>query len=157
MTDPAELRPAAAVPGVSLERLERTSPLIRSVAVRIGTPYEWPSVSWTDAQWGDFLAHPRREFWLIRHGEEIAGLADFEGQDGGQVEITTFGLVPESVGRGIGGHALTLVLERAWKFPHSDGEVRRVWLHTSTLDHPHAMPNYRKRGLRPFRTELSER
>jgi hypothetical protein len=27
-------------------------------------------------------------------------------------------------------------------------------LHTCTLDSPRALPNYRARGLRPFRTEV---
>jgi hypothetical protein len=31
-----------------------------------------------------------------------------------------------------------------------------VWLHTSTLDHPAALPNYLKRGFRPVREEVYE-
>ncbi len=31
--------------------------------------------------------------------------------------------------------------------------ARRVWLHTCTLDHPAALPNYVARGFRPFKTE----
>jgi hypothetical protein len=29
-----------------------------------------------------------------------------------------------------------------------------VWLHTSTLDHPAALPNYLKRGFKQVRTEV---
>jgi hypothetical protein len=29
-----------------------------------------------------------------------------------------------------------------------------VWVHTCTLDGPHALANYEARGLRPFRTEV---
>jgi len=32
----------------------------------------------------------------------------------------------------------------------------RVWLHTCTLDHPHALLNYRKRGFAPYKTETYE-
>jgi GNAT superfamily N-acetyltransferase len=67
-----------------------------------------------------------------------------------EVEIETFGLVPEVVGRGIGGHALTLTLQLAWALRPG---VKRVWLHTSTQDHPNALPNYQARGLRPYKTE----
>lgn len=148
MTSPADLRPAPAVPGVELEPLPATSPLIREVTVRIGSPYHWPSTSWTDSQWAEFTADPRRAFWLVRHADEIAGFADVEIQDGGDVEITTFGLLPESIGKGLGGYALTLVVDRAWTVPGA----RRVWLHTSDLDHPRALPNYLKRGFRPFKT-----
>jgi GNAT superfamily N-acetyltransferase len=83
---------------------------------------------------------------------------DFEPQPDGQVEITTFGLLPEFVGRGLGGHALTLAIRQAWQVGALDAEpVRRVWLHTSTLDHPNALPNYRRRGFRPFKTRPGRR
>jgi hypothetical protein len=29
-----------------------------------------------------------------------------------------------------------------------------VWLHTRTLDHPAALPNYVRRGFQPFREVL---
>ncbi len=35
-------------------------------------------------------------------------------------------------------------------------ELRRVWLHTCTLDHPNALPNYLARGFTPYRTETYE-
>ena len=35
-------------------------------------------------------------------------------------------------------------------------EPSRVWLHTCTLDHPHALPNYQKRGFAPYKTETYE-
>ena len=36
-------------------------------------------------------------------------------------------------------------------------KVTRVWLHTNTLDGPHALANYQARGLRPYKTEQEER
>lgn len=40
----------------------------------------------------------------------------------------------------------------AWSLP-AEPPVRRVWLHTSTADHSHALPNYLGRGFTVFRTE----
>jgi hypothetical protein len=40
-------------------------------------------------------------------------------------------------------------VEEAWSLSPT-----RVWLHTCTLDHPAALPNYVKRGFSPFRTEV---
>lgn len=46
---------------------------------------------------------------------------------------------------------LTEAVRRAWDTVAADGiPTRRVWLHTSSLDHPHAMRNYTRRGFRPF-------
>jgi GNAT superfamily N-acetyltransferase len=68
----------------------------------------------------------------------------------GDVEIEIFGLLPEFVGKGLGGFALTFAIQRAWEPAPS---VNTVWLHTSTLDHPHALPNYHRRGFGTFKTE----
>jgi hypothetical protein len=35
--------------------------------------------------------------------------------------------------------------------------VNRVWLHTSSFDHPRALPNYHRRGFRTFKTDKVER
>ena len=72
--------------------------------------------------------------------------------------IVVFGLVPEIVGKGLGGHLLTVGTRLAWEAEHADGRpTRRVWLLTSSRDHPHAKPNYERRGFRAFRTEQRRR
>ncbi len=143
MTAADQLTPAPPVDGVTLRTVE-ASPLIRELHVRIGTPYRWPSASRTGDDWARWLAEPHRRYRLVEYRGEIAGAADFEPQPGADVEITTFGLLPEFVGKGLGGYALTLVVAAAWTVP----DARRVWLHTSTLDHPNALPNYLRRGFR---------
>ena len=64
------------------------------------------------------------------------------------MEIAYFGLLPEFVGRGWGSYLLTSAVREAWAI-----EADRVWLHTCTLDHPAALPNYLHRGFSPVRTE----
>lgn len=145
MTAADRLNPAPLVDGVALRATE-PGPHIRDLHVRIGTPYAWPSASRSDEDWERWLADPRRRYRLIEHRGEVAGAADFELQDDETVEITTFGLLPEFVGKGLGGYALTLVVADAWTLPGT----RRVWLHTSTHDHPNALPNYLRRGFRSF-------
>lgn len=150
MTDPADLIPGRPFPEVSLEEIGGDSPLIPELQTRIGTPYDWPSSRRSPEEWARWLAHRDRRYWLIRYGDEIAGMVDIEPAASGDVEITTFGLLPEFVGKGLGGHALTLAVRRAWAVEPPGGRpVRRVWLHTSSKDHPHALANYRRRGFRP--------
>ena len=66
----------------------------------------------------------------------------------GSIEIAYFGLLREFLGRGLGGHLLTQAVQRAW-----EAGASRVWVHTSTLDHPAALPNYLKRGFKVYKTE----
>jgi GNAT superfamily N-acetyltransferase len=158
MTALSELRPSRPAAGVALEHVDGTSPLIQPVQVRIGASYAWRSASRSDGEWAEWLSHPLRRYWFIKYETEIAGITDFELQPGGEVEITTFGLLPEYVGRGLGGYALTLAIREAWGVePVGAESVWRIWLHTSTLDHPNALANYERRGFRPFRTRVNQR
>jgi GNAT superfamily N-acetyltransferase len=64
------------------------------------------------------------------------------------------GFIPEFVGKGFGGHLLTLAARLTWEAEHQDGgTTRREWLHTSSLDHPNALCNYHRRGFRASATE----
>ncbi len=106
-------------------------------------------MDWSEQQWVDVLSNPTVQSWIARIGPDVAGLVQLQDHPGPEVEITKFGLVPEFVGRGFGGHLLTLAIQLAWDITG----VGRVWLHTSSLDHPHALHNYRNRGFHPFRVE----
>ena len=79
-----------------------------------------------------------------------AGYFELARRDAGQVEIAMFGLLPPFIGRGVGGALLTAALRRAWE----EG-TRRVWLHTESSDHPHALANYQARGMRVYKTETA--
>lgn len=70
---------------------------------------------------------------------------------GENVEIAYFGLLPQFIGKGFGGHLLTRAVEQAWAMG-----ARRVWVHTCTLDGPAALANYQARGFRIYKEVVSE-
>jgi GNAT superfamily N-acetyltransferase len=76
---------------------------------------------------------------------------ELEVQAEDNVEITQFGLLPRFIGQRLGGYLLSTGVQRAW-----DQGATRVWVHTCTLDGPHALDNYRARGLRVYdqKTEI---
>jgi GNAT superfamily N-acetyltransferase len=151
MTAPDQLNPSAPVAGLALVEADPFAPLVRDVYRRVGAPYEWNSASRTDEQWEEIRARRTdRQCRLISYDGETAGVVSYDFPEAGEVEIKTFGLLPEFVGRGIGGYSLTLGIRLGWTLAVP---VDRVWLHTSTRDHPNALPNYLKRGFRVFRTE----
>lgn len=71
--------------------------------------------------------------------------------DDDSVEIAYFGILTAEFGRGFGKHLLSCAVRDAWALGPS-----RVWLHTSTLDHLNALPNYVARGFVPYKTEEYE-
>ena len=154
MTDRAQLSAADAPDGgVTVERLAVCPPaLYRRLYADVGREYLWlDRLGWTDDEIADHLADPRIEVWLLREGDEPAGYFELKRHEDGAVEIAYFGLLPHAVGRGLGKFLLTRAVERAW-----DLGATRVWLHTSSLDHSSALPNYLARGFSVWKQETYE-
>jgi len=154
MTAASQLVPADPVPGLTLEPVDRGSPLVPGIMARTGAAYRWKSASRAEDEWAAWFAgHPDLSLWLLSFEGEPAGIVSCDLPSGGAAQIVTFGLLPEFIGKGLGGFALTLAVQQAWALAPS---VHRGWLHTSTLDHPRALPNYHRRGFRTFKTEQFE-
>jgi GNAT superfamily N-acetyltransferase len=123
--------------------------LFRLLYAEVGKNYYWTDrLPWTDEQISAHLAQPENSIWLMTYDGESAGYFELRKCEDGSTELAYFGLLPAFIGRGLGKHLLTCATEQAWQ----DG-ANRVWLHTCTLDDPAALPNYLKRGFKPFKTE----
>jgi GNAT superfamily N-acetyltransferase len=115
----------------------------------VGERWHWRDrLALDDDELRALLADPDIAVWELLVDGESAGYFELRREPGGDVEIAYFGLAPAFIGRGLGGALLTRAVEEARALG-----ARRVWLHTCTLDSPHALPNYRARGFRAFRTE----
>lgn len=154
MTDPAALRPARATDdALALVRAELPSPeLSRFLYTAVGGDWYWTDrLGWPYARWLAYLARPELHTWVGYVAGTPAGYFELEQQPGGSVEIAYFGLLPQFVGRGLGGALLTAAIERAWQLG-----AARVWVHTCTLDGPAALRNYQARGLRLYAQEEAD-
>jgi GNAT superfamily N-acetyltransferase len=146
---PQERRPFPD-PSCRVERV-RTCPasFYRFLYAEVGKPWHWlDRLPWSDALILAHLSQPGLEIWTLYCDGAPAGFAELKRDPDLSVEICYFGLLPEFIGRRIGGAFLSAVLEQAWR-----PGTRRVWLHTCTLDHPGALSNYLKRGFRIDREE----
>jgi GNAT superfamily N-acetyltransferase len=151
MTDRSQLAGAdAPAPGVTVERLEPCPPaLYRQLYADVGREYHWVDrLEWTDEEIARHLAEPGLEFWLLNENDTAAGYFELWRCEDGAIQIGYFGLLPHAVGRGLGKFMLTRAIERAW-----DLGAKRVWLHTSSLDHASALPNYLGRGFSIWKQE----
>ncbi|GLZ54891.1 GNAT family N-acetyltransferase [Actinomycetospora sp. NBRC 106378] len=164
-TSPDRLRPAAApADPLDVVRAEEPSPeFSRFLDTAVGGPWHWTDkLGFT---WNDWYAHVTqegRETWVAHHRGTPAGYAELQArptEGGSEVEIESFGLLPHAIGRGFGGHLLTRALTEAWRLDTRWPDlapVRRVWLHTCTLDGPHARRNYERRGLVAYDTRTHQ-
>jgi GNAT superfamily N-acetyltransferase len=156
LTDPSAIRAPAAPPRLDADlRIDRVDPpdgaTSRWFYEHVGRDHHWTdNLGRTEAEWQAWADEV--ETWVAAVGGERAGYYELRRGDGdadpASVEIAYFGLLPHAQGRGLGRHLLTHALRRAFEL------APRAWVHTCTLDGPHALPNYQARGLRPFRTEV---
>jgi GNAT superfamily N-acetyltransferase len=149
MTHPSELRPAGAPRTEGTVEIAKVDPpdgtTSRWFYEHVGAPHHWTDhLDRTDAQWQAWAASV--ETWVATVDGERAGYYELRTTGDG-TEIAYFGLVPDAQGKGLGGHLLTHALTRAF------GLGPRAWVHTCSLDGPHALGNYQARGLRSYRTE----
>jgi GNAT superfamily N-acetyltransferase len=121
----------------------------RYLYTEVGRQYRWiDRLPWTDEEIRAYLDDPAVSLWLLTVRGAPAGYFELRRDRHDGIEIAYFGLLDEFTGRGLGGHLLTTAVEQAWAMG-----ATRVWLHTSTLDHPAALPNYLKRGFTAFHAE----
>lgn len=155
MLSVADLRPAPP-PGVEMSVTRALTPsadVNRALYALVGARVCWTDrFGWSHADWRAWVEQPELSTWIALADGTIAGYFELEAQPGGDTEVHLVGLTPAFVGRGYGGHLVEQCVRRAWQRGHlwaeGLGPATRVWLRTSSLDHPNAMNNYRKRGFR---------
>jgi len=134
---------------LEVRRVEIASPeMSRFLYTAVGSDWWWHErLRWDRDRWMEWLDRPEVETWVGYRSGTPAGYFELEAQPGGEVEIAYFGLMSSFIGKGLGAELLAAAVERAW-----DIAATRVWVHTCTLDHPRALPNYEARGFRVYDT-----
>ncbi len=153
MTDPAQLRSSPRMAeAFEVKRAQiPCGALNRFFYQTVGAAWRWTDrLPWTNEDWQAYAERPGLETWLGYVQGTPTGYFELARQDAAQVEIAMFGLLPLFIGRGVGGALLTAALRRAW-----EKGTRRVWLHTASSDHPHALGNYQARGMQVYKTETT--
>jgi GNAT superfamily N-acetyltransferase len=149
LADASQLRPAgpARLDDVAISRVQPPQGEVnRWFYATVGGPYEWVDHAERSAREWQAWAE-RVETWVATVEGRRAGYYELLPGDRG-VELAYFGLLRDHHGAGLGGVLLTHALRRALEL----GSLVRV--HTCTTDGPHALANYRARGMRPVRTEV---
>ena len=152
LSSAADLQPAPVpVPTPELERLGACpASFYRYLYAEVGRAFHWVDrLGWSEEAVRRHLDTPGLALWLLTFEGAPAGYFELAPHGDGSVEIAYFGLLPEYIGRGWGKYLLTAAARAAW-----DTSPTRVWLHTCSLDHPAALPNYIRRGFRPVREEV---
>ena len=105
---------------------------------QVGKKHRWiDRLSWSDGKWINYISNKNLETYIISESDELAGFFELlYNPELKETEISYFGLLEEYIGKGIGGYALSVAIKKSF-----EKNIRRVWLHTCTLDHPNALKN----------------
>ena len=133
-----------------LHKIEKPFPeLNRFLYMTVGESCNWYlRRSWKWCQWQESITREMVETWVAYQGAMPIGYFELEKQTHGNTKIAYFGLIPQAIGQGLGKELLEDAIKVAWRTTQ-----QRISLHTCTLDHPSALPNYLNRGFKIYKEE----
>jgi GNAT superfamily N-acetyltransferase len=154
MLAPARRVVAAPRDGLTVRHVPSpTVPYYRALYDAVGGEYHWLSRrKMSDAALADLLGDARNELHVLHVDGAAAGFAELDRRQSNEIELVQFGLIAKYIGQGLGKWFLQWTIDKAWSYAPN-----RFWLHTCTLDHPAALPNYQKAGFHLFRQETIRR
>ena len=122
----------------------------RDLHRRVGEDWLWFSrLRMTDTELAAIIHDTRIEIYSLVVDGRDEGLLELDFREPGQCELVYFGVTASLIGTGAARFLMNRALERAWR-----DDVRRVWVHTCTFDHPSAVAFYQRSGFRPFRRQI---
>ena len=147
----APLRPEPPGLALTLARVERPDLFwFRDLFRRVGDDWLWFSRrAMSDDALRAIIHDPKVEIYLLKAGDEEAGLLELDFRVPAVCELSYFGLTPKATGTGAGRWLMNRAIELAWSRP-----ITRFWVHTCTYDHPGALSFYLRSGFRAYRREI---
>lgn len=147
MTAPPAARAEPTAPPWTLRRVTRPDlDWYRGLYRHVGADWLWSSrLALTEAELTAILAEPLVESHALVADGRDEGLLELDFRVPDECELSFFGVSPSLIGQGAGRWLMNRALALAWSRP-----IRRLWLHTCTLDAPQALPFYVRSGFVPY-------
>jgi hypothetical protein len=118
---------------------------------QIGQNHHWNDrLVWNDKKWIDYVSNPNVFTFVLKDNQNIAGFFELiYHKNKFEIEIAYFGLLKGFVEKKLGGYMLTEAIKISFSY-----KVKRVWVHTCSLDHKNALNNYLARGMKIYNIEI---
>ena len=141
---PTGRRVPAPLEKLALMRAENcTVSFYRWLYAAVGEPWLWfERRLLDDAALHAEITKPTIEIFVLYVRGVPAGYFELDIAAPAETKLCYFGLVPEFIGRRLGPYLLQAAIDEAWTRP-----IERLWLHTSTFDHPKALRIYQQAGF----------
>jgi GNAT superfamily N-acetyltransferase len=125
----------------------------RDLFKRVGEHWLWFSRLTMPSQALTAIIHdPAVEVFALWAGDRAEGLVELDFREEGECELSFFGVTSKLIGKGAGRRMMNHAIARAWS--HPKWPIRRLWLHTCSLDHPAALAFYVRSGFVAYRRQI---
>ena len=116
----------------------------------IGKNHKWMDrLVWSEEKWIKYLSNEKVKTYVLKYKNDLVGFFELIiHRDDLEVEIAYFGLLEEYQNKKLGSYLLSEAIKKSFEF-----NIKRIWLHTCSLDHKNALNNYISRGMKIFKTE----
>ena len=117
----------------------------------IGKNHKWiDRLVWSEEKWIKYLSNEKVKTYVLKYKNDLVGFFELIiHRDDLEVEIAYFGLLEEYQNKKLGSYLLSEAIKKSFEF-----NIKRIWLHTCSLDHKNALNNYISRGMKIFKTEI---
>ena len=116
----------------------------------VGKDHKWiDRLVWSDNQWIDYVSNKNLRTFIFKKKDDLVGFFELIfNPEKKEIEIAYFGLLEEYRNKKLGSYLLSQAIKKSF-----ENNIKRVWLHTCSLDHKNALNNYIARGMKIFKTE----
>ena len=117
----------------------------------IGKKHKWVDrLSWSEEKWINYVSSERVKTYVFNYKDDLVGFFELIFHlEKKETEIAYFGILEEYQNKKLGSYLLSEAIKKSFK-----NSVKRVWVHTCSLDHKNALNNYISRGMKIFKTEI---
>ena len=117
----------------------------------IGKKHSWTDrLVWSESDWIKYVSDQKVETFILKVKSDLAGYFELIfHSDLKEIEIAYFGLLEEYHNKKLGGYLLSTAIKKSFE----KKDIKRVWVHTCTLDHENALKNYLARGMKIYNKE----
>ena len=116
----------------------------------VGKNHRWiDRLSWDNLKWASYLDNNNVLTYVLKLNDELIGYFEtIQDLPNKSSEIAYFGILKDFIGNKFGGYLLSEAIKKCFEL-----NCNKVWVHTCTLDHEHALKNYIDRGMKIFKQE----
>tara|TARA_B100000780_G_C21062563_1_gene427157 strand:- start:81 stop:587 length:507 start_codon:yes stop_codon:yes gene_type:complete len=145
------IKPLSSIRGIKISLEKKKDIDINKFFYRqVGKDHYWRDrLLWSDKEWEKYINKENLETGIMTLNNNLVGFYEQElHKDKNEIELIQMGILKEHQGKKLGSFLLNHIIQKAF-----NRGVERLWVHTCSLDHQHALSNYLSKGLSIFKEE----